>query len=252
MFRMMMMFGVGLTLTLASAPAFAQVKEARHNMASGSDVWRVELRNFNQFVPAGRPGDSGIQTRDEIHTMEVKLESEFAPFGVSANYQFHSVREHARNMMSGLGAGNRTFVQRRQWEEIAWMLQPREGYNLWIHTKQYFEETGGSPLIFFAITVSVRELDCVRKRICDRGDNGQITYLFKLPVPKRRSSTCIAQNTFKLTGESQFIEGQRSAKVTLTSMADAKDVRSIPFSMKRSNPEMFIKNAEICIASTSK
>lgn len=245
---------IGLLAAAISASfssAHAQDKTSNHTMPSGPDVWRVELRNYNQFYGRGT-GVTDRDRQDEIHSVRVELKDRFATTADTKDLQYHRVRETASNMASELGAGNSAYVKRRFEHTVSWTRQPRQAYNLWVHTRQFAEEHGAKPSIFFAITVDTIELDCRRRNICGRKDYGHMTFLFKVPPPTKRSSTCIPENSYKLESKISGPGSVWTGAVFLTSMSDSSKVFPIPMAIKRSMPEMFIKSAEICIASTSK
>lgn len=239
---------------LLAAPiyaAHAQDKTDHQTMPSGRDVWRVELRNFDQVLLIE---NSDSDNKDELHSVEVVLANEYSderrrlarPSDTASQKQFDAVKETARNLAVNDNAGNSAYVQARRGDIVELSRRPNTTYNLWIHTREFRESADLPPVIFFVVSVKTRELSCFRKRVCKRGYHGEYSYQFRVPVPGVRSSRCVAANTFEVEAQSDGIE------VIARATGEPVDGWEIDRGPTRKSPQMFIKEAEICIASTSR
>ena len=178
---------------LALVPsAHAQERERNNNMASGGDVWRIELRNLEHFLAMTSGDSDGVS---EVSWVRISLKGREGQYQtVTETNPFLSINggPRSRNNSIDVRPGDRVFLERLDEDTT-------DTYNMWVHTQ---EVTGGDidgPMLRFEIEVATRELDCTRDRVCRRGSTGVVTYSVNMPAPTRRDNTCNAFNTYRIT-----------------------------------------------------
>lgn len=178
---------------LGFAPtAHAQERERNNNMRSGDGIWRIELRDVEQFKAMSSGDDDGVS---ELHWVRVGL------IGREGEYQ--TVTEHNPYLSINGASGRRGNTIDVRQEDTVGLLRfadnATDTYHMWVHTA---EVTGGDidgPMLRFQIKVDARELDCSFDRVCNRGSTSVVIYHASIPVPEQRYNTCNAQNTYRVT-----------------------------------------------------
>jgi len=74
--------GTALAMLAATSPAPAQEQTSKHTLGSGTNVWRVELRNLERFLAMSSGDSDGVS---EVRHITISLKG---PDG-----QYHTVKE---------------------------------------------------------------------------------------------------------------------------------------------------------------
>lgn len=244
------MFATAIKLLAAASvlaiavPAHAQEKSGNKTLGSGTDVWRIELRNLERLL-AMSVGDS--DNIGELHYIDISLSG---PGG-----QFHKVREvnpfisinngpRSRKNTLDVRPGDRVNLERLSPETT-------NTYDLWIHAKERPQGDLGGARLNFVIKVEARELDCARDRVCRRGSTGSTTYSVSLPVPTYRSNRCNAQNTYDISA----VNGDQMNLQPRNARAPRRSARATGVSSTLGRTDamrLSMQSGQICIASTTR
>ncbi len=252
MFRKLIFAAASTAIAFSPVPSAAQEKTSNHTLASGSDTWRIELRNLEQFLAMSVGDSDGIS---ELRYIDISLSG---PEG-----QFHKVQEV--NPFISINGGPRSLrntIDVRIGDRVNLeRLEPgtTNTYDLWIHAKERTQGDLGPPVLNFEIKVAARELDCVRDRVCRRGSTGTITYFVSLPKPQARYSECNAQNTYQISavnGASMVLQPRnaRAPRGQIDVRSDISNQHSLGLTAQgsRDATRLAMQSGQICIASTTR
>ncbi|PHR61909.1 MAG: hypothetical protein COA43_01690 [Robiginitomaculum sp.] len=171
--------------------AVAQGTNSHHTMASGPDVYRIEVRNLKRFEVMEVGDSDGV---GELHNIRIRL-SAFT----NGPMQFHSKTVRATpgflyNDTTNDG-GNTSYLNVRKGNRVR--LHGRANHdNLWVHAGAV---SADGSRIQVRLSIYARELDCVGRRVCRRGGYGMFSVDFNIPNFDTPPSTrCGPENTFEL------------------------------------------------------
>ncbi len=237
----------------AISPANAQEKTHNHTLGSGEEVWRIELRTLEHFLTMSVGDGDGTS---ELRYIDIQLSG---PGG-----QFHKVREVNPFLQVNDGPRSlRNTIDVRLGDRVSLdRLDPPElidTYDLWIHAQPSRRPGSDTRMLNFQITVSARELDCVRDRVCNRGSTGTLVYDVSVPIPRWRSNRCSAQNTYQISAVNgaQMNLQPRNARaprgqIEVNSRArDSQSGRTIATGGEDA-VRLAMQGGQICIASTTR
>ena len=174
-----------------SGTSFAAEERSRHTMASGPDVYRIEIRNLKRFEVMETGDSDGV---GELHNIRVNL-SAFT----NNSEQFHSKTVRATpgflyNDTTNDG-GNSSYLNVRKGNRVIFHGRANHD-NLWVHAGAV-NAIGDRTQV--RLSVHARELDCTGRRVCRRGGYGGFTVFFNIPNFETPPSTrCGPENTFEL------------------------------------------------------
>lgn len=246
--------GAALTMIAAAVPAHAQEKSGNKTLGSANDVWRIELRNLEDFLAMSVGDSDGV---GELRHIKIGLTG---PDGqnhyVTEMNPFLQVNGGPRTTRNSIGVrtGNVVSLDR---------LDPARGvtdtYNLWIHAKERPQTGFGITTLNFEITVEARELDCFRDRVCRRGSTGTMTYFVTLPIPTGTANRCNADNSYRISP----INGSQMRLIPMSRAGDREPVDarlvnsgghtvSIGARGQGSRMELAPQGGEVCIAWTGR
>lgn len=178
---------------LAFAPiAQAQERERNNNMPSGAGIWRIELRDLEQFLATSSGDGDGVSEVDRVKIYLIGREGQQQ--SVTEENPFLSINGGDGTHRNSLDVrqNDRVFLERFDAGQT-------DTYNMWVHTA---EVTGGDidgPTLRFEINVETHELDCTGNLVCPRGSTGVLSYQVSMPIPVRRDNRCNAHNTYRIT-----------------------------------------------------
>lgn len=237
-----------LALSALCTSTVAQDRTGQHNLGSGPDIYRVEVRNLNRFEVLEAGDSDGV---GELHRMTVELRY----FDPQAGQQYDRLTYTGTELYlineGGIVGGDRYFpVRVGQHVFTASDRRPNDTTQMWVHanTDRSITSEGAGRQVY--LTISAQDLDCVGQRVCGRRSNGSVTIAFEVPeFSTRPSIRCGPDNTFQLgpvDGELQII-GLPST--TVFSNANSESW-FLGVDHDRGGPRLRPFNADICIAST--
>ena len=243
---------IGLALMMLPATAIGQERTNKKTLGSGSDVWRVELRNLERFLAMSSGDSDGVSEVSYIKIILKGPDSQYAT--VKEVNPFISINNGPRSRDNSIDVrvGDRVFLER---------LEPEtsDTYDMWIHVKERPQGDLGDPLLNFEISVATRELDCSFDRVCNRGSTGLITYHVSLPRPTARYNTCNAQNTYQISavnGATMQLQPRNARAgrgvVNVRHTTSGGHTTSFGAKGEESGVELAMQSGQICIASTSR
>jgi|GEM_PF-3127540 len=230
---------------LIQAPKAAA--QSNHNLGSGQDVYRVEVKNINAYEVLEAGDSDGI---GELYELRVRLSG-----GEFSNRQYHEYTDRAgasRRLInrSTNDQGNDTYVNIRVGNLVAHGGHEKNR-DLWVHSKRAGAHDSTTPI---RLNLHATELDCAGERVCGRKSEGTVTVEFSIPDFKTPpSNRCGPENTFKLTrvDDDLAILGVDNVDVWSATRGDTR-VLQVLTQHKKGGPRLRPINADICIASTVK
>lgn len=255
---------MGVAAAALCGPAMAETKSSNHTLTWGGDIWRIELRNIEKFRIVSSGDSDGVS---ELYTVNVSLRSQ--------GDQYHTFEEknpyfrlnnsgivgdwanRSRDNKLNVRVGQYLFLD-NIWRDIT--PPPPRGYvhpyNLWVHSRQIDQGDLGPPELKFDLVVTTRELDCVRDRVCGRGNTGVATYTVSLPIPAQRDFACNNNNTYRISGgyrlRIQPMSAGRETRYATARYTGSKQGPSLRAAGVADAIYMSIEGADICLASSTR
>lgn len=184
--RSMLIIASALAMAAPSA-LHADTKTGNKTLGSADDVWRIELRDADALVQ--------LVAGDRRRSSEISR----VTWRLSSGDQFHQSVMTREELTSATGAEGPTYVSVSNGQIIsADIPEVSPGTQLWVHTRQQPETGGGVPVVRFVLEITARDLDCIRRRSCRRGDTGTARFEIEADIPAVRSQRCIPQNSLRL------------------------------------------------------
>jgi len=233
----------------------AQQQTSNHSMGSGNDVWRIELRNLENFLAMSVGDSDGV---GELRSIKIGLS------GPEGQNHFKTEMNPFLQVNGGARTTNNSINVRMGDVVSLDRLDPARGindtYNMWIHAKERSQTGFGITTLNFEITVEARELDCFRDRVCRRGSTGTVTYFVTLPVPTGTANRCKPDNSYRISAAAT------GAQMTLTPMSRAGGREPVNARVENSGGhtislrarglasrmELAMQGGEVCIAWTGR
>ncbi len=247
LFQFGMAAGVMAIAAAVSAPVAAQDRTSRHNLGSGPDVYRVEVRNLYrlQVLEAGDSDGTG-----ELHEMVIELSAPDRGAGTQFDRRTYSGTWLYSVNEGGIIQGDRYFPIRAGQHVFTQTDRTQNNETqFWVHSNADPESSymGGGTV---RLTVHAQELDCAGQRVCRRRSNGSVYVEFRIPEFTRRpSNRCGPDNTFRLEPLDGRIQISGLSHSTVFSATDSESWY-LGVNHNAGGPRLIPFNAEICVAST--
>ncbi|MEM9570438.1 MAG: RICIN domain-containing protein [Pseudomonadota bacterium] len=233
-------FSIVATIILPIVFAFsllatAQTTANNQTLGSAEDVYRIEVRNLDSLLVM-TTGDGAEQ--GELHSVTVRLE---------AGDQFDMHSTESRYLMTHQGTRGGTGYLSINPNDKVVLSGGAHDHDLWIHiSNKRFEF---SPTA--TVTITTRELDCVRQRVCDRGGTAKFELTFELPeFTNPPPTSCGDANTYALTHVNGTVDADGLNTWTKSMTGPYGGTTSIAAQGKHEAAILHPIEAEICIAST--
>ncbi|MEM9494560.1 MAG: RICIN domain-containing protein [Pseudomonadota bacterium] len=220
---------------LLGGQAVAQTTASNQTLGSAEDVYRVEVRNLDSLLVM-TTGDGNEE--GELHSVSVKLQ---------AGDQFDMHTTKSRHLMTHQGTrGGKGYLSVNPNDRVILSGGPHD-HDLWVHLKnESFEFRPTATL-----TVTTRELDCARQRVCNRGGVAKFEFTFEIPeFSSPPPTSCGDANTYELTHVNGVVDARGLNTWSKLMTGPYGGAESLAAAGPRDATLLHPIEAEICIAST--
>lgn len=220
------------------------VPESRHTLEFGEGVYNIQLIDIGDLLVAetGDPRSEG-----ELHSVRIELMTRM-DHPVPDQFDRRTYYTPPGLWKRGYANRNLTYlpINRGDWVSVGNNRAPVQGPdNLWVHSIPRDRDNK----LEVRITISARELDCTRDRVCRRGNSSSTSLYFLIPAPGPVPYTCQSSNTWDILP----IDGETSLAMPGVYNGGGNGNNSWGLRMFESEgPNLHLQNAKLCITRSTR